>query len=255
MSTFSPAYPFTAALCVGGGYPLKIVCHNRVVGLPHDVTARLVMILLTCLPKAVKGYRTAGSVGGQAELRYSPPFADCVAECDRWFGVGSGPAEVTTIAEPLHRAPGETTRLSEGGSGGSDTAQGTTVSESSPLTNGEPALSGVGPFLRAAETGASTRAHNDPVRQSEKSAGGSGSAHAAVVSEPPPGGDGEPARLSGGSAGDSRATAVSKPPLGPAASPSACPAETRVTPAPPGAPRYPNPPPEAAASTPNCPEG
>ena len=165
MSTFSPAYPFTAALCVGGGYPLKIVCHNRVVGLPHDVTARLVMILLTCLPKAVKGYRTAGSVGGQAELRYSPPFADCVAECDRWFGVGSGPAEVTTIAEPLHRAPGETTRLSEGGSGGSDTAQGTTISESSRPINGETArLSGVAPSQSAVEAEASPRAHGEPVR-------------------------------------------------------------------------------------------
>ena len=55
MSTFSPTYPCTAAFCINGGRPPQIIVHSRVVGLPHDVTARLVIILLTCLPKAVKG--------------------------------------------------------------------------------------------------------------------------------------------------------------------------------------------------------
>ena len=36
------------------GRPPQIICHCRVVEFPHDVTARLVMILLTCLPKAIK---------------------------------------------------------------------------------------------------------------------------------------------------------------------------------------------------------
>ena len=40
------------------------------------------------------------------------------------------------MAEAPYRAPGEPTRLSEGGAGGSGTAQGTIVPESSGPTNG-----------------------------------------------------------------------------------------------------------------------
>ena len=47
----------------------------------------------------------------------------------------------------------------------------------------EPArLSGVAPSQSAAEAKASTSAHGEPVRRSEKRASGSGSAQAAVVS-------------------------------------------------------------------------
>ena len=71
------------------------------------------------------------------------------------------------MAEPPHRAPGEPIRLSKGGAGGSGTVQGTTVSESSRSTNGEPArLSGVAPSQSAAEANASPRAHGEPVRPS-----------------------------------------------------------------------------------------
>ena len=48
-------HPCTAVFHIDGGRPPQITCHSRVVGLPHDVTARLVIILLTCLSKAVKG--------------------------------------------------------------------------------------------------------------------------------------------------------------------------------------------------------
>ena len=40
ISTFSPTYPCTAAFCIDGRRPPQIICHSRVVGLPHDVTAQ-----------------------------------------------------------------------------------------------------------------------------------------------------------------------------------------------------------------------
>ena len=52
---FFQTYPCTAAFCIDGGRPSQMICHSRVVGLPHDVNARLVIVLLTCLPKAEKG--------------------------------------------------------------------------------------------------------------------------------------------------------------------------------------------------------
>ena len=40
MSTVSPTYPCTAALCKYAGCPRQITYHSHVVGLLHDVTAR-----------------------------------------------------------------------------------------------------------------------------------------------------------------------------------------------------------------------
>ena len=66
MSTFFPTYPCTAALCVDGERPPQLICHSRVVGLPHDVTARFVIIVFQLLPQGRE--RVAG--------------AAVVAECD-----------------------------------------------------------------------------------------------------------------------------------------------------------------------------
>ena len=168
MSTISPTYPCTAAFCIDGGRPPQMMCHSRVVGLPHDVTAWLVIFLLTCLPKAVKG---SPAPPWWPNATDGAPAAPAPPKASPWPNPPIGPS-------------GEPTRLSEGGAGGSGTAQGTTVSESSRPTNGEPArLSGVAPSQRAAEAEASPRAHGEPVRQSEKRASGSGSGQAAAVSE------------------------------------------------------------------------
>ena len=44
MSTVSPTYPWTVAFSMDAGRPPHITCHSRVVGLPHNTTARLAMI-------------------------------------------------------------------------------------------------------------------------------------------------------------------------------------------------------------------
>ena len=56
MSTLSPTYPRTAAFSMEAGRPPHMTCHNRVVGFPHDTTARLDMILLMCWDNVLKGF-------------------------------------------------------------------------------------------------------------------------------------------------------------------------------------------------------